>query len=252
MKKLLFFTLPLFLFNFIFAQTKTINIGATASSFDSTFVIQTGQIDSFYSGNHPGAGPYSNAEIFICANATLKYGFWSGTSSQPTFYLEENARLELHEQGLFCNIYMKNGAIVDGGGFGHYISIKRTATADTTNFGNGSSTNDSVFTSLNYTFSNWPGAVSPCNTLNSNSNLNNSVDKISIYPNPVSDILYVTLTNQGCNKLKIYNSYGVLINEYNSFDKNELTLNLTTLPKGLYFLLEENNSNRNRKFFIKN
>ncbi len=81
-----------------------------------------------------------------------------------------------------------------------------------------------------------------------------SINKINIYPNPVSDNLYIDFSgNSNLNKinLEIYDVTGKLVTSYSNIQ--QLTINLRTLSKGVYFYLlkDENSIIKNGKL-IKN
>ena len=61
---------------------------------------------------------------------------------------------------------------------------------------------------------------------------------VSVYPNPVSDIMNVTISNYDIlsdAELLIYNSYGVLLNKSRIYD-SATQLNIAHMPTGLYFI----------------
>lgn len=174
------------------AQTTTVTIGTTTNLYDSTFVIQTGAADSFYQAIHPGAGPYMNGEIYLCANSTLTYNYSPGTSSSPTFYLEENAQLIFTQAMMSGTVYMKNGASVSGNNQMNFLYIKRVAGSTVSNFGAGSTIQDSVFSTVNYSFTGWPNNSSPCQAPTAVSQAAAARGTLILYPNPAKDRLYLS------------------------------------------------------------
>ncbi|MCH2196460.1 T9SS type A sorting domain-containing protein [Kordia sp.] len=61
----------------------------------------------------------------------------------------------------------------------------------------------------------------------------NSLTKIHMYPNPVTDVLFITNTALQIKSFVIYNTQGQKIKEINNHNNS---LDVSTLSKGLYFL----------------
>lgn len=234
----------------VFAQTTTVNVGITTMPFDSSYVIQTGQVDSFHAGNHPGAGPYQNGEIVLCANSTLKYNFTMGTSSGPSFYLEPHATLILYGDFADAKIYMKDSAKVLVNGYTIYIAqVKRVASAAVLNASATSNYLDSVFAAVNFTFNSWPGAVSPCSSPTKLINLNESED-LTFYPNPASTYIQLNQKLQGNFELEIFDVTGkrVIYQNMNSTSNVDVSM----LANSVYHYLLTSETNRLRGRFLKN
>jgi len=74
---------------------------------------------------------------------------------------------------------------------------------------------------------------------------------VRIYPNPASDFINIQCRSSGINKIKMYNSTGVLCFEKNIADENTI-LDIHSLSSGLYILqlinLNNNHINTNLKF----
>lgn len=143
------------------SQTTTVNISPSTGMLDSTFVVTTGAVSSFNSTNHPGAGPYMNAEIYLCANATLTYDYMIGTSNIATFYLDNNATLifPATASGTIATIYMKNGSTIQLPSTNTlYTSVKRESNVSLAGLPI-SFMSDSVFTTINFNFNGW---TNPC------------------------------------------------------------------------------------------
>jgi uncharacterized protein YkwD len=69
------------------------------------------------------------------------------------------------------------------------------------------------------------------------------VEKIKVYPNPVKDILYISLQNNSTEPLhiKLLSATGrVVYHQIDSTFENELKLNVGYLPAGVYFLYFQN------------
>ena len=70
-----------------------------------------------------------------------------------------------------------------------------------------------------------------------------AVEKIKVYPNPVKDILYISLQNNSNEPLhlKIISVAGrIVYHQIDSTFEDELKLNLSYLPTGVYFLYFQN------------
>lgn len=73
-------------------------------------------------------------------------------------------------------------------------------------------------------------------TVVQNSELFESVrNKVVVYPNPGSDIIYIILGNVNCNKIEILSSSGQVLKFIENY-KNKLTINVDDLNSGIYFL----------------
>lgn len=160
MKKILTFCLVLSSL-YSFSQTTSVNISPSTGMFDSTFVVPASTTMSWNSTNHPGAGPYMNAEIYLCTNATLTYDYMIGTSNTATFYLDNNATLifPATASGTIATIYMKNGSTIQ-------MPITNTLYAQMKRETNAliaglpiSFMSDTVFTTINFNFNGW---TNPC------------------------------------------------------------------------------------------
>jgi hypothetical protein len=58
---------------------------------------------------------------------------------------------------------------------------------------------------------------------------------ISVYPNPVNDVLFISSEKSGIGEVKIYDSVGKLILE-KLIEGNEGEINMTGLISGIYFI----------------
>ena len=74
---------------------------------------------------------------------------------------------------------------------------------------------------------------------------------LAVYPNPVSTILTIDNTNQGINKVSMYDIYGKLI--YSSIkQESTISIDFTALTKGVYIVeLENKNQTITRKKVVK-
>jgi hypothetical protein len=209
------------------AQVRTVNIGTSTGLFDSTYVFQSYTTDSVHSGNQPGTGPYMNGDIYVCKGATLKYGFGPGTSSMPTFYLDENARLIFYTNQYDIKIFAKAGASVDANNQDMLLHIKRESTASLVNINGNSTIYDSVFTTVNYTFSAWPGSANPCNIP---AGINNQAPQ-KLSATVIADQLYFNTSLQTAQVVDMQGrSHKVLINA------GEQSINIASLASGVYVL----------------
>jgi hypothetical protein len=66
------------------------------------------------------------------------------------------------------------------------------------------------------------------------------LSKLSAYPNPVTDMLNLTGLTPG-NVLKLYDSSGMLLSTY-TVQGETMTINLSHLNSGIYFLNTEGNA----------
>jgi hypothetical protein len=163
MKKFTFTLLILLQAICAIAQTTTVNIGQSTGMLDSTFVIQSGAPVTLNASNHPGAGPYYNADIYVCQGATLTYDFMLGTSNIATFYLDENATLIFTTMaaGTMANFYMKNNSSIQlPVGMTLYAYMKREPNAQVAGLPI-SYMSDTVFNTISFTFNGWANPCSP-------------------------------------------------------------------------------------------
>jgi hypothetical protein len=65
----------------------------------------------------------------------------------------------------------------------------------------------------------------------------NSKDQLNIYPNPVSDVCNITLS-QGYNQMKIeiYNAFGSKVKEYDDANSKSVQIDLGDLSKGIFLM----------------
>jgi hypothetical protein len=144
------------------AQTTSANIGQSTANLDSTFVVQTNATETYNLGNHPGAGPYQSADIYLCKGATLTYDYGIGTSNEATFFLEDRATLIFTpmSSGTIARFYMKGFATLQvPAGSTLYGTMKRESTVNLTGVTT-SFFSDSVFSAISFVF---PGWANPCN-----------------------------------------------------------------------------------------
>lgn len=77
--------------------------------------------------------------------------------------------------------------------------------------------------------------------------------KISLYPNPVKDVLNIGCilqNNKNYGKCKVYDATGTLVIE-KSFTRNKFNIEVSNLAKGLYLLRVENENGMAAKRFLK-
>jgi hypothetical protein len=194
---------------YLFAQTPhSVNIGPNLGIGDSSIVVQTGTIDSFHIGNHPGFGGYSNGEIYICENATLKYNYTVGTSSNPKFYLAKGAKLIVYGSFIASNAYMKANSSIECIG-GNFTAEQLRRELPTILSSAGGSFFDSIQSVLTYTYTGWPNAANPCNIA---ADVSNQLIQIgtTVYPNPVNNKLIIKTDNNSNQNylLRVYDITG--------------------------------------------
>ncbi len=219
------------------AQTTTVNINPAVGPFDSTIVIQAGSTDSFHMGNHPGFGAYSNSEIYICDNATLKYSYSMGTSSNPIFYLGNNARLESYGSFNAAKVYMKANSSIECFG-GNFTAEQLRRVAPNTLISTGSLFFDSTFTQINFTFNGWPNNQNPCNAASGNSDVAQHSNNIGFYPNPVLDRLYLSNLPElkGVIHCQVYDIVGRMVSSQIITEGSNLQVDCHSLKTGNYHL----------------
>lgn len=89
--------------------------------------------------------------------------------------------------------------------------------------------------------------ITDCGSLGTSEN-NFEVSAVSIYPNPVSDVLNVLITKMQniLKELFLYNSQGKLIKKTTIFEYQQI--NISDLPAGLYYIRIQNNISQSVKF----
>jgi hypothetical protein len=60
------------------------------------------------------------------------------------------------------------------------------------------------------------------------------VDQFSLFPNPVSEILYISSENSNIIQIGVFDTQGRLI-EKSVFDQNEISMDVSELSTGIYF-----------------
>jgi hypothetical protein len=73
----------------------------------------------------------------------------------------------------------------------------------------------------------------------------------AIYPNPAVNDLNISSENYLNGKFRIFDPFGKIINETAVSDLNEIKINVTDLPKGIYFIEFIDKSRRSTSKFIK-
>jgi Secretion system C-terminal sorting domain len=227
------FTLSLLIFSFLSsgAQTTSVNIGPSIGQFDSTFVIPTGSTTTYSMANHPGAGPYSNAEILLCQGATLTYDYNIGTSNIVTFYMDNNSTLIFPgtSQGTIAKFYVKNNATFQIPSTATiYAEMKREPGALVAGMPF-QYMSDSTFANINFMFNGWANPCSPTGT-------NNSIisEERIVFQNPTSKQLNI-LSNSFTRpvQVSIFNSVGQCVCQQ-IIDRNTKSIQ-ANLSAGLLF-----------------
>ena len=60
------------------------------------------------------------------------------------------------------------------------------------------------------------------------------ISRVKIFPNPVSDMIYLTHANHDVKGIKIYNNFGMLIYE-NNYPKEQYSIDVSSFSKGIYY-----------------
>lgn len=103
-----------------------------------------------------------------------------------------------------------------------------------------------VYSSWNITANNNPYLFSETCALNT---IEFNQELVSIYPNPVSDILNIEANNVELTSIKVFSLQGQLVKEFKNLDKRNL--DLSELKKGLYFIALKSDRGEVIKKFIK-
>lgn len=74
---------------------------------------------------------------------------------------------------------------------------------------------------------------------------------LNIFPNPVSDILYIDINSEAATNISIYNLMGQQSNVATSVNSNQTTLDTSSLPGGIYLLIIETNTQKYCYRFVK-
>ena len=70
-------------------------------------------------------------------------------------------------------------------------------------------------------------------------------------PNPTSDVLNIKFENQAINQLSIFDTFGNVLFEKNSFIENDLSISTTNFPSGVYFIfVKKDNATKVEKFIV--
>lgn len=72
---------------------------------------------------------------------------------------------------------------------------------------------------------------------------------ITVYPNPVADILFITSESAAIEKIKVYSIYGTHVFETSS---NVNSIDVSNLSEGLYFIEISSSEGKSAQKFIKN
>jgi hypothetical protein len=72
---------------------------------------------------------------------------------------------------------------------------------------------------------------------------NNSVN-VSVYPNPAHENIYVSLPGNGSYNVKLTNVLGAVIYNETAVNKEKVSMSLTSIPKGIYFVTVESKTEK--------
>lgn len=231
MKKNIFTLIALIISLLAHAQNTSVSIGPSTGMLDSTFVIPSGANVQFNASNHPGAGPYMNAEIYLCQGATLEYDFSIGTSNIVTFYMDKHSILNFppNASGTLANFYMKDSSTLQIQSTSTiYAYMKREPNAQVAGMPI-SYMSDSIFNNIQFTFNGWsnpcgPTAISP----------ELIAKNFILFQNPISsDGIRFTNTYPRPLILRLYNALGQPIGHHTIQSSNRLIQG--PLPQGFIF-----------------
>lgn len=208
-------------FNTLFAQY-TVDVPPSLLN-DSTFVVNYGLTDSVKL-------PASHYQRFyVCDNATL---ILNGTTSSSfvRIYLEPSAKVILKDPYFYPTIYMRTGAMLDAFNGMQMISLHRENMAYLTDTANVLLMYDSVHTSINFTYTGWPGASKPCGIAAGISN--QLVEQLGTVQFSDHQIKYDFL-KEGAVECEIYNMAGQAFKKY-SFNNQQGIMVVDDIPIGFY------------------
>ena len=90
------------------------------------------------------------------------------------------------------------------------------------------------------------------NSVNMTSVKENATKPIRLFPNPAQDWLSLSLSHHEINTLSILNTFGQVVQRHTVNNINNLVINISELPKGIYTIQAENHQGYvNAQQFIK-
>jgi hypothetical protein len=172
---------------------------------------------------------------YICDGATLKYNYQMGTSSNPVFYLANNAKLKVYGSFFASKVYMKSNATIECFG-GNFTAEQLRRELPTTLISVGSGFFDSTFTQINFTFNGWANNANPCNASTESNTLVKNID-IKVYPNPATNVVTISNlpTNADCTCM-VFDVFGKIIFNSKSTNNNQLKIDCSSWSAGNYYL----------------
>jgi hypothetical protein len=199
--------------------TLILSVSLIATSFSQCDIIIPSSAIAY---NSNGSHSVSNETIWICPGVTITL-----TGHDNIVYVEKDVILTLTSGGNTATVKDHGHVEIEGDFNKLYVAPNATFS----NIGASNSTLGCPSVSFDYT--NAPSGVCPVTTGLVDNDLNNG---ISIYPNPVDNILYII--NEGkisLTSFQIYNNNGQLMQE-GIFDGKNENIDVSSLSKGGYIL----------------
>jgi hypothetical protein len=91
--------------------------------------------------------------------------------------------------------------------------------------------------------------IDSCDYLKGLTNVNHLKNSIRIYPNPTTNLINVIFEGHNKTQIKIYNLFGKEV--YNTEFIKQVTINIASFPKGVYFIEISDDSNKHIEKLIK-
>ena len=111
---------------------------------------------------------------------------------------------------------------------------------------------DSEGTLLFYTDGDFDAEISQAFATEIAENITEIVDKINIYPNPVTDILFINTNFNQTFDIEIFNTMGKLVYKRNNIETNNLKIDVRDFYSGIYFIkINTEKNTKTNKIIIK-
>lgn len=209
------------------AQVYTTNV-PFHMPFDSSYVVGQGMVDSFDIGSQQG---YVSGQFVLCSNATFTF-IGNQSSSGPSFYLYPGAKLILKDSYFYPTVYMMQGSELDAQGGSQNLSCYREMGVTLTDTANVLWLKDSIYTGMNFTFSSWPNASSPCSISPPQSVNNLTMAQVNVFVK--NNSLNYAIKENGAAQLVLFSMHGRELLKTNV--QYNGSLDLSHLPNGIYIV----------------
>ena len=182
------------------AQIYTTDVPVSAA-FDSTYIVAFSITDSIDINNHPG---YMQGQFLLCGNSTFIFK-GNQSSSMPSFYLQPGSTLILKDSYFYPTVYMSGNSHLDALGGNQNINCYRDSLATLADTANVLWLKDSIYSQMNFSFTNWPNAASPC-SLSPNSI--RQLNAFRAYLTVQQGHLFYTLSSEKQTSLSVFDLQG--------------------------------------------